>query len=80
MRNANQYYGFEALIGWGQIGFKGNFLPFIPIRSMKLSAGYQILFGTREENGVVDQGIEFKIAIGYKHKRSNSEGVKIYSN
>jgi len=75
--NSN-YYGFEALIGWGKIGFKGNILPFIPIRSVKFSTGYQILFQPGE-NRDVDQGIEFKVTIGYKHKRSYSEGVKIYS-
>ena len=73
----NSYYGFEALIGWGQIGFKGNIFPFIPIRSIKLSTGYQILFQAGE-NCCVDQGIAFKVAKGYKHKRSYSEGVKIY--
>ena len=76
--NPNSYYGFEALIGWGQIGFKGNIFPFIPIRSMKLSTGYQILFQAGE-NCCVDQGIAFKVAIGYKHKRSYSEGVTINS-
>jgi hypothetical protein len=72
----NNYYGFEALIGWGQIGFKGNIFPFIPMRSMKLSTGYQIIF--EPGNRVVDHGIEFKVAISYKHRRSYSEGVKIY--
>ena len=76
--NPNSYYGFEALIGWGQIGFKGNILPFIPIRSMKLSTGYQILFQAGE-NRNIDQGVQFIVAIGYKHKRSYSEGVTIYS-
>jgi len=74
----NSYYGFEALIGWGQIGFKGNIFPFIPIRSIKLSTGYQILFQAGE-NRNIDQGVQFIVAIGYKHKRSYSEGVTIYS-
>ena len=61
-----------------QIGFKGNIFPFIPIRSIKLSTGYQILFQAGE-NRNIDQGVQFIVAIGYKHKRSYSEGVTIYS-
>ena len=77
--NPNSYYGFEALIGWGQIGFKGNsIIKFIPTRSMKISTGYQVLFLAGEGNKVVDHGIEFKVAYGFSHKRSYSKGVKIY--
>jgi len=79
----NNFYGFEALIGWGQIGFNKKSILFgLPLRSLKISTGYQILFIPGESQNVsetfVDRGIELKVAIGYSHKRSYSEGVKIY--
>jgi len=78
----NSYYGFEALIGYGKIGVnKKSHLFGLPLRGYKLSIGYQILFipgGSNVFDTVIDSGIEFKIAAGFSHKRSYSEGVKIY--